>query len=92
MDLDSIIQERNQRLEELRKRHEQTNVYYSISIINSYRQDLNSFSESNVESLVEHILKLSSNTAKNNEDNTLTSTENKGVVTESDNSYSEVGI
>ena len=92
MDLDSIIQERNQRLEELRKRHEQTNVYYSISIINLYRQDLNSFSESNVESLVEHILKLSSNTVKNNEDNTLTSTENKGVVTESDNSYSEVCI
>ena len=56
------------------------------------RQDLNSFSESNVESLVEHILKLSSNTVKNNEDNTLTSTENKGVVTESDNSYSEVCI
>ena len=56
------------------------------------RQDLNSFNESNVESLVEHILKLSSNTVKNNEDNTLTSTENKGVVTESDNSYSEVGI
>ena len=52
MDLDSIIQERNQRLEELRKRHEQTNVYYSISIINLYRQDLNSFSESNVVSLV----------------------------------------
>lgn len=56
------------------------------------RQDLNSFNESNVESLVEHILKLSSNTVKNNEDNTLTSTENKGVVTESDNSYSEVCI
>ena len=54
------------------------------------RQDLNSFNESNVESLVEHILKLSSNTVRNNEDNTLTSTENKGVVTESDNSYSEV--
>ena len=56
------------------------------------RQDLNSFNESNVESLVEHILKLSSNTVKNNEDNTLTSTENKGIVTESDNSYSEVCI
>ena len=56
------------------------------------RQDLNSFNESNVDSLVEHILKLSSNTVKNNEDNTLTSTENKGVVTESDNSYSEVCI
>ena len=56
------------------------------------RQDLNSFNDSNVESLVEHILKLSSNTVKNNADNTLTSTENKGVVTESDNSYSEVCI
>lgn len=92
MDLDSIIQERNQRLEELRKRHEQTNVYYSISIINLYRQDLNSFSESNVESLVEHILKSSSNIVSNHENNTITSTENNVVVTESDNSYSEVGI
>ena len=35
---------------------------------------------------------MASNTVKNNEDNTLTSTENKGVVTESDNSYSEVCI
>lgn len=92
MDLDSIIQERNQRLEELRKRHEQTNVYYSISIINLYRQDLNSFSESNVESLVEHILKSSSNIVSNHENNTITPTENNVVVTESDNSYSEVGI
>ena len=56
------------------------------------RQDLNSFNESNVESLVEHILKSSSNIVSNNENNTITPTENNVVVTESDNSYSEVCI
>ena len=34
----------------------------------------------------------SSNIVSNNENNTITPTENNVVVTESDNSYSEVGI
>lgn len=92
IDLTDTIQERRQRLEELRKRREQRRLYDYISPITCCRKESNVSSGDQVDVVIEQILNSVSGSSQANQAGALNANNNGATEEESGNSFGEVKI